>query len=231
MNLERLVAALGPVDVLERAPVDVLDLAYDARTVVPGSLFFCVPGARADGHEFAAEAVERGAVALVVERPLDVRAPQVVVPSARAAMAAAADEFFGAADGGARGRRRDGDEREDDDGVPALCDPRRGGTAAGVARHGRGARRRRAARRRADDAGGDRPAADVPRDARRGRPVVRDGGVVACGGAAPARPRSLRGARVHEPQPGSPRLPRRHGVVLPGEALRSSSASRRRARR
>ncbi len=95
MNLERLVAALGPVDVLERAPVDVLDLAYDARTVVPGSLFFCVPGARADGHEFAAEAVERGAVALVVERPLDVRAPQVVVPSARAAMAAAADEFFG----------------------------------------------------------------------------------------------------------------------------------------
>ena len=94
MNLERLVAALGPVDVLERAPVDVLDLAYDARTVVPGSLFFCVPGARADGHEFAAEAVERGAVALVVERPLDVRAPQVVVPSARAAMAVAADEFF-----------------------------------------------------------------------------------------------------------------------------------------
>ncbi len=94
MNLERLVAALGPVDVLERAPVDVLDLAYDARTVVPGSLFFCVPGARADGHDFAAEAVERGAVALVVERPLDVRAPQVVVPSARAAMAVAADEFF-----------------------------------------------------------------------------------------------------------------------------------------
>jgi UDP-N-acetylmuramoyl-L-alanyl-D-glutamate--2,6-diaminopimelate ligase len=94
MNLERLVAALGPVDVLEGAPVDVLDLAYDARTVVPGSLFFCVPGARADGHEFAAEAVERGAVALVVERPLDVRAPQIVVPSARAAMALAADEFF-----------------------------------------------------------------------------------------------------------------------------------------
>ena len=95
MKLERLVAALGPVEVLGRAPVDVRDLAYDARAVVEGSLFFCVPGARADGHDFAAAAVAAGAVALVVERPVDVRVPQVVVPSAREAMPVAADEFFG----------------------------------------------------------------------------------------------------------------------------------------
>jgi UDP-N-acetylmuramoyl-L-alanyl-D-glutamate--2,6-diaminopimelate ligase len=95
MDLERLVAALGPVEVLERAPVDVQDLAYDARTVEPGALFFCVPGSRADGHDFAAEAVERGAVALVVERPLPLSVPQVVVADARAAMAPAAAEFFG----------------------------------------------------------------------------------------------------------------------------------------
>ena len=94
MDLERLVAALGAIEVVGRAPVDVLDLAYDARSVVPGSVFFCVPGARADGHGFAAEAVERGAVALVVERPLDVDVPQVVVADARAAMAVAADELF-----------------------------------------------------------------------------------------------------------------------------------------
>jgi len=94
MDLERLVAALGAIEVVGRAPVDVLDLAYDARSVVPGSVFFCVPGARADGHDFAAEAVERGAVALVVERPLDVGVPQVVVVDARAAMAVAADELF-----------------------------------------------------------------------------------------------------------------------------------------
>jgi UDP-N-acetylmuramoyl-L-alanyl-D-glutamate--2,6-diaminopimelate ligase len=95
MDLERLVAALGAIEVVGRAPVDVLDLAYDARSVVPGSVFFCVPGARADGHDFADEAVERGAVALVVERPLDVGVPQVVVADARAAMAVAADELFG----------------------------------------------------------------------------------------------------------------------------------------
>jgi UDP-N-acetylmuramoyl-L-alanyl-D-glutamate--2,6-diaminopimelate ligase len=95
MDLERLVAALGAVEVVNRAPVEVRDLAYDARSVTPGAVFFCVPGARADGHDFAPEAVERGAVALVVERPLELPVPQVVVPDARAAMAAGADEFFG----------------------------------------------------------------------------------------------------------------------------------------
>ena len=95
MNLERLVAALGPAEVLGRAAVEVRDLAYDARAVEPGALFFCVPGGRADGHDFAREAVAAGAVALVVERRLDIAVPQVVVPSARAAMAPAADAFFG----------------------------------------------------------------------------------------------------------------------------------------
>jgi UDP-N-acetylmuramoyl-L-alanyl-D-glutamate--2,6-diaminopimelate ligase len=95
IDLERLAAALGAVEVVGRAPAQVLDLAYDARHVAPGALFFCVPGARADGHDFAPEAVERGAVGLVVERVLAVDVPQVVVPDARAAMAVAADEFFG----------------------------------------------------------------------------------------------------------------------------------------
>src|SRR5439155_14455556 len=94
MNLERLVAALDPVEVLARGPVEVRELAYDARVAVPGALFFCVPGQRADGHDFAADAIANGAVALVVERTLDLDVPQVVVRDARAAMAAAADELF-----------------------------------------------------------------------------------------------------------------------------------------
>jgi len=95
VDLERLIAGLAPAEVLNRAPVDVLDLAYDARAVTPGALFFCVPGQRADGHDFAGAAVEAGAVALVVERPLDFSVPQLVVGDARAAMAVAAAEFFG----------------------------------------------------------------------------------------------------------------------------------------
>jgi UDP-N-acetylmuramoyl-L-alanyl-D-glutamate--2,6-diaminopimelate ligase len=75
--------------------VEVTDLAYDTRAVTPGALFFCIPGSAADGHDLAPEAVERGAVALVVERRLDLDVPQLLVPSVRAAMGPAASEFFG----------------------------------------------------------------------------------------------------------------------------------------
>jgi UDP-N-acetylmuramoyl-L-alanyl-D-glutamate--2,6-diaminopimelate ligase len=95
MDLERLVSALEPVEVLGRTSAEVRDLAFDARAVVPGALFFAVPGERADGHDFAPEAVERGAVALVVEHKLDLLVPQIVVRDSRAAMAPAADVFFG----------------------------------------------------------------------------------------------------------------------------------------
>ncbi len=77
------------------ADAEVADLAYDSRKAGPGTLFFCVVGEQRDGHEFAAQVVEAGAVALVVERELDVAAPQVVVPSARAAMAPFAAAFQG----------------------------------------------------------------------------------------------------------------------------------------
>ena len=95
MDLERVTAALAPREVVGAAPADVRDLAYNSAEARPGTLFFCVPGARADGHDFAADAVAHGAVALVVERPLDVPVPQLVVIDARAAMAVAADVFFG----------------------------------------------------------------------------------------------------------------------------------------
>jgi UDP-N-acetylmuramoyl-L-alanyl-D-glutamate--2,6-diaminopimelate ligase len=95
MQLERLIAAMAPTDVIGRAPAEIRELAYDAREVPRDSLFFCIPGAKVDGHDFAGEAVDRGAAALVVERPLEVAAPQFVVPSVRAAMPRAAVVFFG----------------------------------------------------------------------------------------------------------------------------------------
>jgi UDP-N-acetylmuramoyl-L-alanyl-D-glutamate--2,6-diaminopimelate ligase len=94
MNLERVIAALAPTDVVQRAPVEISDLAYDTRAVGPGALFFCVPGERHDGHAFARDATEHGAVALVVERVLELDVPQLVVPDARRAMARAAVLFF-----------------------------------------------------------------------------------------------------------------------------------------
>jgi UDP-N-acetylmuramoyl-L-alanyl-D-glutamate--2,6-diaminopimelate ligase len=75
--------------------IDVTGLSYDNRRVTPGALFFCVPGFTRDGHEFAADAVARGAAALLVERPLGSGIPEIQVPNVRAAMAPAAAAFYG----------------------------------------------------------------------------------------------------------------------------------------
>src|SRR3954462_6573333 len=77
------------------ADVEVTGLALDNRRVTQGTLFFCVPGFTRDGHDFAADAVARGASALVVERPLGVGVPGVRVESVRAAMAPIAARFHG----------------------------------------------------------------------------------------------------------------------------------------
>jgi UDP-N-acetylmuramoyl-L-alanyl-D-glutamate--2,6-diaminopimelate ligase len=92
MKLREVMAGAGVPAV---ADVEVTGLAYDSRAVAPGTLFFCVPGFRSDGHDFAAAAVERGAVALVVQRPLGLAVPEVMVPDVRAAMAPAAAAFYG----------------------------------------------------------------------------------------------------------------------------------------
>jgi UDP-N-acetylmuramoyl-L-alanyl-D-glutamate--2,6-diaminopimelate ligase len=75
--------------------VDVVALAYDNRAVVPGTLFFCVPGFTRDGHDFAPDAVARGAAALVVQRPLGLGVPELLVEDVRAAMARAAARMYG----------------------------------------------------------------------------------------------------------------------------------------
>ncbi len=75
--------------------VEISDLVYDNRLVTPGALFFCVVGFTRDGHDFAPDAVSRGAAALVVQRPLGLGVPEIRVESVRAAMAPAAAAFFG----------------------------------------------------------------------------------------------------------------------------------------
>lgn len=80
--------ALGPSDVA------ISGVAYRSDKVRAGEAFVCVPGFTVDGHAFAADAVKRGAVALVVERPLgDVDVPQFLVGSAREALAIGSARF------------------------------------------------------------------------------------------------------------------------------------------
>ena len=68
---------------------------FSSRGVEPGALFFCVPGTAADGHDYAADAVQRGAAALEVERPLALDVPQFLVYDARKALALGSARFYG----------------------------------------------------------------------------------------------------------------------------------------
>ncbi|MGZ5334636.1 MAG: UDP-N-acetylmuramoyl-L-alanyl-D-glutamate--2,6-diaminopimelate ligase [Solirubrobacterales bacterium] len=96
MRLEELVGVSGVGAEIRGDPsIEITGLAYDSLLAGPGTLFFCVPGEKADRHDFAAAAVEAGAAALVVERPLGLGAVEVEVPDARAAMAPLAAAFWG----------------------------------------------------------------------------------------------------------------------------------------
>src|SRR5829696_1172726 len=96
MELGELLRAAGiDAELRGDASVEIRDLAYDSRRVSPGTLFFCFPGERSDGHDFAPAVAKAGAAALVVERDLELEIPQARVEDARAAMAPLATAFNG----------------------------------------------------------------------------------------------------------------------------------------
>lgn len=96
---------LEGIDVVETigypAPVEVKGIAYDSRHVHPGDLFCCLVGTSSDGHQHAADAVARGAVAVVCEHPIDDLAGTPIVQicvapgRGRRTMAHLAAAFFG----------------------------------------------------------------------------------------------------------------------------------------
>ena len=96
MRLDRLLDEVEVRDVRgEPAGIDVVAVTHDSRRVRPGTLFCCVPGSRADGHDFAEAAVDAGAVALLCEHHLPLEVVQAVVDDTRAAMAPVAAALYG----------------------------------------------------------------------------------------------------------------------------------------
>ena len=91
LTLSRIADVLGGTLVLRGA--DSADTVVsgtvdtDSRLIGPGDIFVAKPGEHADGHDFVAAAIERGAVLAIVERPLDAAITQIVVPGAVHALA------------------------------------------------------------------------------------------------------------------------------------------------
>jgi len=85
VQLQELLADVDVLDVRGDATVDVTTLEHDSRRVAPGACFACIVGSTTDGHHHAPSAVENGAVALLVERQLDLGVPEARVADVRRA--------------------------------------------------------------------------------------------------------------------------------------------------
>jgi UDP-N-acetylmuramoyl-L-alanyl-D-glutamate--2,6-diaminopimelate ligase len=91
---DRVVDGRVVTDAVVDDPV-VTDLVIATGEVRLGAMFGCVPGSRADGHDYALDAVQRGAVALLSERPVGSAVPEVIVPSVRQALGPVSAALWG----------------------------------------------------------------------------------------------------------------------------------------
>ncbi len=96
MKLKALIGRIpGEVSTKGNTDIEISELCVDSRRATPGALFFCTPGLHMDAHDYAPQAVEKGASALVVERFLPLDVPQVKVEDVRVAVSYVASEYFG----------------------------------------------------------------------------------------------------------------------------------------
>jgi UDP-N-acetylmuramoyl-L-alanyl-D-glutamate--2,6-diaminopimelate ligase len=95
MTLESLLRVLPEFELRGPADFEIRSIELDSRRVGGGALFVCLEGLASDGHDFAAAAVNQGAVALLARRPVDAAATQVLVRDTREAMARLAGALYG----------------------------------------------------------------------------------------------------------------------------------------
>ena len=95
MKITKLMEYVKVIEVKNAQQIDITGLAYNSRKVEEGQVFVCIKGFKVDGHQFAGQAVENGAVALVVEDFIEgLEVPQYKVENGRIALATLADAFY-----------------------------------------------------------------------------------------------------------------------------------------
>ncbi len=95
MTLFDLIMELETMETNADLQTQILGVKNDSRAIRPGDLFVAISGAQQDGHLYIPAALERGASAVVSERPLGQSVPHVVVPDSKVALSKLASAFFG----------------------------------------------------------------------------------------------------------------------------------------
>ncbi len=81
MELSKIIKEVEPKQVLNFKDVDICGISYNSKTINSHEIFVCLKGEHVDGHEYAQMAFEKGAVALMCEKPLNIEIPQLIVDS------------------------------------------------------------------------------------------------------------------------------------------------------
>ncbi|MCT8139027.1 UDP-N-acetylmuramoyl-L-alanyl-D-glutamate--2,6-diaminopimelate ligase [Anaerobacillus sp. CMMVII] len=93
-KLDELISSLYEYKKTGSTNPTITSIEMDSRQVKDGSLFICVEGYTVDGHDYAVQAVENGAVAIISQKPLNVDIPVVLVKDTKRAMAIVANFFY-----------------------------------------------------------------------------------------------------------------------------------------
>ncbi|MBQ8635306.1 UDP-N-acetylmuramoyl-L-alanyl-D-glutamate--2,6-diaminopimelate ligase [bacterium] len=94
MDLSKIIKNIEVVEVLNFKDIDIKGISYNSNTINSHEIFVCLKGEHVDGHDFAQSAFEKGAVALMCERPLNIEIPQIIVKSTQESIADLASVFY-----------------------------------------------------------------------------------------------------------------------------------------
>ncbi|MDD2503946.1 MAG: UDP-N-acetylmuramoyl-L-alanyl-D-glutamate--2,6-diaminopimelate ligase [Clostridia bacterium] len=97
MKLRELLKGMEVLHTEGSLDIPISMIHYNSRRVTPGSLFFCIEGYNADGHDYAAMAVDKGAVAVLLRRDIDlpVGITKIFVSDTRKSMGLLSSNFYG----------------------------------------------------------------------------------------------------------------------------------------
>ena len=79
MELANIIKNIETKEILNYKNVDIKGISYNSNTIKSHEIFVCLKGEHVDGHQFAQMAFEKGAVAIMAEKPLNIEIPQLIV--------------------------------------------------------------------------------------------------------------------------------------------------------